>query len=393
MRFDRSGRFAALLLVLGTGSLGGGCTSEPGLAPFGGGCPPEQAAQCRASQRGCAPEADAFACLDCGERFRATSDGVCEPIEGERLHHRFDDFTTTAGEEVTGICQSWTLGNETEIFVHAVELTQDQGGHHSNWTFVPDRFYDGPDGTWPCDEREYTELTAAVRGGVLYAQSTQATHEVQHFAPGAVIRLPPHARIIGDVHIINYAGAPVTGHAEMSLYLTPADEVRTVLTPFRLNLSTLSIPARSGVRNQTTCELAPVFQRITASGVDMRLHYALPHTHGLGTRVFLQATGGPLDGTFLIDSMGVNGEALGTVLDPPVDLTGVDGLVFGCEYQNPRDEAVGLRIGNPEMGVMPGLVESPVRGAAHGTDIAPAGEADGLPLFDAPCDVLAVPNR
>ena len=72
----------------------------------------------------------------------------------------FAEFSVDPGEEVLGLCQSWTLHNPNEIWVNAVELTQDEASHHSNWLFVPSDKYDGDDGVWDCAERGYTEFDA-----------------------------------------------------------------------------------------------------------------------------------------------------------------------------------------------------------------------------------------
>ncbi len=65
----------------------------------------------------------------------------CETLEGQALTHDFDMFTTQPGEEVLSLCQSWTLNNAEEIWVNAVELSQDVASHHSNWTYVPDNLF------------------------------------------------------------------------------------------------------------------------------------------------------------------------------------------------------------------------------------------------------------
>ena len=148
-------------------------------------CAAEDAAGCLVNQQACALRDGAAVCEPCAAGQYADASGVCAPIEGTLYHHVFADFTTEPGQEVLGLCQSWTLGNETELWINTVELQQDEMSHHSNWTFVTDDKYEGPDGVWPCSDRNYDQLSAAVVGGVLYAQSTQATREVQRFPPGA----------------------------------------------------------------------------------------------------------------------------------------------------------------------------------------------------------------
>jgi len=59
---------------------------------------------------------------------------------------------------------------------------------------VPETEFAGPDGLWDCDDRNYSQLQAAITGGVLYAQSTQARKEVQKFPDGVVVRVPPVPR-------------------------------------------------------------------------------------------------------------------------------------------------------------------------------------------------------
>src|SRR5690348_4630900 len=107
----------------------------------------------------------------------------------------FGPYDIAPGEEVNGQCVSAKLDNDEPMFVNAVELTTGPGVHHSNWFWVPDYRFDGEDGTWRCADRGYDEVIAGVDGGVVFAQSTQAQHEVQAFQPGTAVLIPPHSRI------------------------------------------------------------------------------------------------------------------------------------------------------------------------------------------------------
>lgn len=160
-------------------------------------------AECVGKQQACVADAAGARCEACADGQYAAASGACEAIGGAALAHDFAPFTTKPGEEILGLCQSWTINNPTEMWVNAVQLDQDVASHHSNWTFVPDDQFTGTDGVWMCQDRKYSQLTAALAGGVLYAQSTQATHEVQRFPNGAAVRVPPYSRIIGDVHLLN----------------------------------------------------------------------------------------------------------------------------------------------------------------------------------------------
>jgi hypothetical protein len=298
-------------------------------------------------------------------------------------------FTTPAGGENLGLCQSWTLDNSTELWINAVELDQDEASHHSNWLFVPDDKYPGPDGVWNCGDRHYEELGAALAGGVLYAQSTQATHEVQKFPDGAAVRLPPYSRIIGDVHLLNASNQPVTGHARLMIYPLPAAQVKVKLAPFHLGFEALDVPPHALSRSLATCELDSQFQVVLNHSLDAQVYFILPHYHALGRHFFVQHHGGARDGQPLFDAIGASGDARGRAYDPPVDLAGDDGLTFGCDFDNESDATVSWGFGDQEMCELLGFASSEVGwnalvGDVHAVDNVPAG----MPTFTGPCNAL-----
>jgi hypothetical protein len=334
---------------------------------------------------------DQPSCVACSAGTYAGASGRCETLGGTALAHEFEVFTTQPGEEVLGLCQSWTLGNETDLWINAVELEQDQMSHHSNWTFVPDDAFDGPDGVWDCDERGYDQLSAAVMGGVIYAQSTQASREVQKFPDGAAVRVPARSRIIGDVHLLNVGQEPVTGNAKMTLYAIEEDAAVVKLAPFHMTYDGLAIPPLATSRFHGECELAEGFESLTGSPLSMKLFYGLPHTHALGTRFFLQAVGGPRDGELLLDVVGFNGEARGRLYEPPLDLAGITGLRFGCEFENPRDESVGWGFGDQEMCEMLGFIESPLAFESRVSEAIEDGSDGEIQVFTGPCENIMLP--
>jgi hypothetical protein len=353
-------------------------------------CDQAAAAACLVNQHACVLEADGPSCVPCELGQYATQSGQCAAIAGTPLHHAFAEFETAAGEEVLGLCQSWTIDNDEQLFVNAVELVQNEGSHHSNWTFVPEDRYEGPDGVWPCDERGYDQLSAALAGGVLYAQSTQAAKEVQKFPDGAVVRIPPRARIIGDVHILNPTDFPISGRAEMTIYALDAADVRVKLAPFHMTYDGLDIPPLSTSRFTGECALSEDFQNTLGTPLEMTLYYALPHTHALGTRFFFEVVGGPDDGRSLIDVSGFNSEARGRLYDPPLDLAGATGLRFGCEFENPRDQSVGWGFGDQEMCEMLGFAEMDMVFESRVEEAVADGTDGATQLFTGPCSTLAI---
>lgn len=342
--------------------------------------------ECLVDQKICAVGPEGPRCEACVEGMYATKAGACEAIGGSPLSNDFDAFTVKGGEEIKGLCQSWTLNNPEELWVNGVELKQDVVSHHSNWTFVPSDQFEGPDGVWPCKDRDYSQFTAALYGGVLYAQSTQAAKEVQKFPNGAAVRIPPFSRIIGDVHLLNTSAADVTGHAKLTLYSLPKADVDVKLVPFHLDYEGLDIPAHASSRFTGSCELAGNFP---SGEMNMDMYYVLPHTHAMAKRFFFEVMGGPRDGESLIDLGAFNGEARGQAYDPPVSLLGATGLRFGCEYDNPRDENVGWGFGDQEMCELLGFAKSPIAFESTISAAEPVGEDGSVKLFTAACDTVA----
>src|SRR5438445_475404 len=132
----------------------------------------------------------------------------------------FGPFTIQPTQEISDQCVQITLGNADYVYINSVELTTGPGFHHSNWFFVPERVFPGPswngsnsavdDGTFACNDRHFDQPIAAIFGGVLFAQSTQSPHEVQQFPAGVVIKIPPHAKIVSTIHLLNPTDSPLS---------------------------------------------------------------------------------------------------------------------------------------------------------------------------------------
>jgi hypothetical protein len=324
--------------------------------------------------------------------------GGCDPVrEACTYAHDFGVQALTGGEERDSLCQSWTLGNATELWVNSVTLENDGGYHHSNWVFVPDDQFVTPDGARPCDEFGFDEFTGAIAGGVLFAQSTQAPTQTQAFRAGAAVLVPAHARIIGSTHLLNLGDGPLETGLRMTVRTIPEAEVTAPLQPFRLTYHDLHIPAMSDAEFTSTCDIGPEYAEATGVPFAMKLHYVMPHFHELGSRFDLRVVGGAMDGELIYQQIGYDTAGWGHTYDPPLELggaSGITGLRFTCAFHNQRAADVGWGIGDQEMCVMLGFTESEYPFLFDGTVRDGTGmvvsSQGGVVSAEGPCEILGI---
>lgn len=346
---------------------------------------------CAEKQQGCRQDPTTFeeTCFPCAEMEMPDESGACVRIDGTMLEHDFGSLTIEGGGEYNGVCQSWILNNPEELWVNAVEFSSQGFYHHSNWFFVPEGNHDYKDGNWyDCYNDGFEEITAALKGGVLFAQSTQVNREVQRFGKGVALRIPPYSRIIAATHLLNYTPNEVTTRLIMRLYTLDKGELEVKLTPFRLGYYPLDIPPNATSEFRTECNIDDAFLSADDKNLDMKVHYVLPHYHSLGADFRLGIHGGERDNETLFSLGAFGGDPFGKVFDPPVDLTGAKGLEFSCTFSNPRDEAVGWGIGDQEMCLMLGFAESTVAfdGSVQETTLLGPDE-NGIVQHAGPCNV------
>ncbi len=322
-----------------------------------------------------------------------TSTPTCDPSQAGCLQfrHTFSTETVQPGEEIASLCQIYTLNNPDEIWVNAVELDNDGAYHHSNWFFVPntDTTFQSTDGAFMCPT--FDEVSTAVAGGVLYAQSTQVTHEVQQFPPGVAVRIPPWSRIIGQTHLLNVAMTPVTTTLSMTVTAIPAAEVTVKLAPFQLVYHDLHIPAQASSYFSGSCDLSSAAASL-GDAYALKLYYVLPHFHKLGTSFQLAYYGGANDGTSIDSLGGYDGEPHGKSFSPPLDLGPNKGITFGCGYTNPTTNEVGWGLGNQEMCELLGFADSQlayIGEVSDGTGMV-TGMMGSTIMNSGPCGVTAL---
>ena len=253
----------------------------------------------------------------------------------EPMTHTFPSLQVAPFSETTSNCQSWTLENDEPLFVNRVDMSAGPGWHHANWTYVPDTLFEGPDGTWDCDERDYEEFEAGAQGGVLFAQSTQSMTESQQFPPGKAIVVPERARIIAAAHLVNASDVELDTAITLTIHPLAEEAVDTRLRPFVTTFWPLSIPPMIESTSFGTCD---VLVPNSDDPLDFAIHYVLPHYHQWGTGMFFRANGpnGVID-IYDEDHTTAEGDGWGKMLDPPIDLTGATSVEFGCRYDNTTD--------------------------------------------------------
>lgn len=265
------------------------------------------------------------------------ADGVTDDGAGPtEVSHDFDPVEVEAGTEITTMCLSWSLGNEEPIFVDTVTMEAGPGWHHSNWFYVPAGTFSVDDGNWECGD-EFDQIQAALAGGVLFAQSTQATDETQRFADGAALELPPNAVVVSQIHLVNADDRPIDTGVRMTLGSVDEADVAIRLRPLSFDFHQLAIPPNQRSRFETSCDM----EDATGQPLDISLYYVLPHYHSWAEGMDIQLAGGERDGQEVYQIESGIGEPLGSTLTPPLPMSGSRGIRFACNYDNSSERTIG----------------------------------------------------
>jgi hypothetical protein len=270
-----------------------------------------------------------------------------DPSVPEPMAFDFGPYALAPGQEINNQCVSATLNNETPIYVTAVELSTGPGFHHSNWFWVPDDMFVGADGTWKCAERGYDESIAGLNGGVVFAQSTQATHEVQQFPAGVGIVIPAHSRLVAGTHLLNTGDEALD--VSVNFKITPIAQPTTILSGLAFTNNQISIPPHRVSRMTQECDVGGPHQNTLSRPMDFKFYYAVAHYHELGRGLTIEAT--KTDGTkeTIFTTANRVGDALGGTLEPAISTAGYTHIKYWCEFDNPRDTTVTYGVGDREM--------------------------------------------
>ncbi len=297
----------------------------------------------------------------------------------------FESLTIDDGEEISGVCQSWTLDNDGPLYVSKIRQRNDGAWHHSNWFFVPEDTYPGPDGTWNCDDRDFHDVSAGLAGGAFFAQSTQALEELQAFQEGAVLEIPPRHKIVGGVHLVNASAAPVDTALTFDIETVPEEEVQVRLRPIAFTNTALDIAPRPEPRFAMTCDLGV--------STDCNIYYVLAHYHEWGNYFRLSFVDDDGSERTIFELRNSIGEPLGITLDPPINSRDASKLRVECGYINDTDEPLTYGLSGHEMCVFLAYSDANLKiGATSGANTPMGPDENGVLMNETDCAaVLAVP--
>jgi hypothetical protein len=283
-------------------------------------------------------------------------------------------------------CVQWTVNNEQALYLQSVLVANTGALHHSNWYLVPEDEFPGPDGYFSCEERGVSDIVAALKGTVLFAQSTQSYTDEQRLTPGAVVKLPARHKVIATVHTLNASPRVMTTELWMSLELAHPADVTAVVAPMSAQYTDLEIPAGTRSRFTTRCDFAEPHLGATGTPLHLKVHYILPHYHYLGDFFEVRVLGGARAGEVLYTLDGFNGEANGVTFDPPIDLLDATGIEFSCGYDNWTGAPVSWGNGAGEMCVVLVLTESDAMlGGVVSSGSTAIGVEGGVTRFEGEC--------
>jgi hypothetical protein len=321
-----------------------------------------------------------------------TDDAGPSVFEATQVVFDYGDWTIpTAGEQYP--CAQWTLNNEEPLYVTAVVQANDGGFHHSNWYAVKDDLFPGEDGFFECRSRNFEEEFGAVFGEVVFAQSTQAYVETQRFPEGVVIKIPPHSKIIGGVHLLNVSASPLDTGVRMGLELVHPKDVQTVATPWRLDNSNLFIPPREHTRWSIDCDMKDQYEFKNDEPFEPLIYWILPHYHALGDYFRVDLIKPEGDETIL-ELSGFNAEGNGVTFPEPISMAGATGMRMVCGYTNPYNRMIYYGTeGDDEMCTLLAFTNAAMRLNAQTWEELSVDQSEGHLTHHGDCGALFLPKN
>jgi hypothetical protein len=304
----------------------------------------------------------------------------------------FGPFEIAPAEEVNDRCVQITLHNDDYLYINSVELTTGPGFHHSNWFFVPESTFRGDDGAYRCSDRDFNEPVAAIFGGVLFAQSTQAEHEVQQFPPGVIIKIPPRSKLVTQIHLLNATDEALHITPKIALQPIPERDATITLAGISFQNQALALPPNKQSRFGVECDLDPMHEELFSRAPDFKIYYGLAHYHELGTGLTVEAVRPDGTAATVFSTETKIGDTLGGPIEPAFEMAGFTKLRFWCDFYNPRQDTVRWGVGDQEMCVFLAFSDSAYNwggGVTEETEPENPVEVGNATHYTNPCIVFA----
>lgn len=318
--------------------------------------------------------------------------GGGSPSTPDPMTFNFGPYALAPGQEVSSQCVSVTLDNDEPLNINAVELTTGPGFHHSNWFWVPESEFAGPDGTWKCSDRGYDEAVAGLAGAVLFAQSTQNLHELQQFPDGAAVVIPPRSRLVAGTHLLNTGDNAVM--VSIALKITPIAVAKRPLNGMSFTNESIHIPPGRVSRMSMECDVDGAYRKVYPQSPDFHIVYALAHYHELGTGMTIEAEKPDSSTATVFTTANRIGDALGGIISPEFAISGYPKMKYWCEFNNTTTSEVRWGIGNQEMCTFLAFTDSPAKiagGALNYNETPVITDMGSYIDYAYPCDLIATP--
>lgn len=304
----------------------------------------------------------------------------------------FGPITIPAGTEDTGKCVQLTLHNDQPLYVNQVELTTGAGFHHSNWLYVPEHVFPGPDGIFTCDDRSYDQVSAGILGGVFFAQSTQAPHETQTFPAGVALKVPAHSKLVAQIHLLNTGDEDLVLRPDIKVTPIAEVEATTLMASVTFEYHPLGLPPNKQSKFSVECDLTERPEQLAAKP-DFKLYYALAHYHEWGTELTIEAVKPTGEAATIYTTKNRVGDVLGGMLDPQFSMAGYTKLRLTCGYYNNTNATLYYGNGQGEMCIFNAFSDAPYSwagGALDSGDPGTGSDVGGVMSFSRPCQVYAI---
>lgn len=261
----------------------------------------------------------------------------------------FESTRLEPGDEIT---PCWLFPLELQgpsRFINGAVLRTGKGMHHGNITTRPKT----GEGVRPCDAEAIDGnegLDIAQGGAVLFGSSTQVEgEEWRRFPNDMAYRIKDGFEIVARMHYLNTTAEPLDVAPSYEWFTIPEEDVTEELSPIFWAISKFEIPPNSEHTVSADCQFYKPMQIVEA----------MPHMHKLGTHFGASVVGGPNDGFAFLDQKGYDPDGAIRAFDPPVDLTGSDGVHFSCTWNNTFDKTIVEGIGDNEMCMLFGYAFPP----------------------------------